>query len=381
MEHTEPPDLAESTQSWSESSSGSWLESWSESSSESSSWFTEDYEDFLCERSDVRRFRGALEPAVFWSVAVVGLVGNLLVLWVYLWRGRGVCGGRGLKALTHLYLLHLCAADLLFLLTLPLWAHQSTAGWTLGPGLCKLTAATYKLNLFSVSLFLACIAVDRYVVIVHATAALNSQRRRRRWARAVSVSVWLLALLLAAPELAFATAMPQDDGHMTCRTVYPAHWGRAAKATALSLQVSVGFFVPLVVMGGCYAVIGRRLLMTHSFHRHRPLLVVMAIVLVFIITQLPHNGVLIAELWDSQAASLSCDQRKFLDKTGLVLQALAFAHPALNPFLYALIGRRFRQEVMSLLPRSSMQKKKVFLSSKSRPRTLSDSDTSQGLSL
>uniref|UniRef100_A0A3B3ZI82 G-protein coupled receptors family 1 profile domain-containing protein n=1 Tax=Periophthalmus magnuspinnatus TaxID=409849 RepID=A0A3B3ZI82_9GOBI len=353
----------------------SWTSSWSTEDP-----FTEDYDGLMCERSEVLQFRAGLEPVLFWTVAVLGLAGNLLVLWVYLWRGRGVCGGRGLKALTHLYLLHLCAADLFFLLTLPLWAHQSTEGWTLGAPLCKVTAAMYKVNLFSVSLFLACIAVDRYVVIVHPTAALNSQRQRRNWARGISVSVWLLALLLATPELAFATVTAQDD-HMTCRTQYPAHWGRVGKATALSLQVSLGFFVPLVVMAGCYLVIGRRLLMTHTFHKHRPLLVIMAIVLVFIITQLPHNCVLITEIWDAHTTSLNCADRKVLDKTGLVLQAVAFSHPALNPFLYALIGRRFRQELMSLLPRSSTQKKNISLSFKNRPRTLSDSETSQGLSL
>lgn len=249
------------------------------------------------------------------------------------------------------------------------------------------------MNLFSVSLFLACIAVDRYVVIVHPTAALNSQSRRRNWARGVSISVWLLALLLATPELAFATATAQDD-HMTCRMLFPSHWGPVAKATALSLQVSVGFFVPLVVMGGCYAVIGRRLLMTRTFHRHRPLLLVVAIVVVFIVTQLPHTCVLIAEIWDAWSGALrDCGSRLVLDRTGLVLRALAYCHPALNPFLYALIGRRFRQEVMSLLPWLGPQKKdflpktppqirvRTLTGSGTKSRTISDSETSQGLSL
>ncbi|CAL1580782.1 unnamed protein product [Knipowitschia caucasica] len=368
MDHTEAPD----PETW----STPWLTPWSDPWSGSGSGPTEDYELLFCDRSPVRSFRTALEPALFWTVAAVGLMGNLLVLWVYLCRGRGLCKGRGL---THLYLLHLCAADLLFLLTLPLWAQSGTAGWIYGEALCKATTAVYKVNLFSVSLFLACISVDRYVVIVHPTVALNSQMRRQRWARIVSVSMWLLAVILAAPELAFTTVIEQD-GLMTCRTLFPAYWGRIVKATVLSLQVAVGFFLPLVVMAVCYAVIGRRLLLTRTFHKHRPLVVVMAIVLVFIVTQLPHSCVLIAEIWDAHSAALTdCETRKVLDKAGLVLRALAYSHPALNPFLYALIGRRFRQEVSMLLQRSGFRKK-VFLS-KPRPRTLSDCDTSQGLSL
>lgn len=372
MNHTESPDL-------------SWSWSWS------SSWTTEepledqDYDSLMCERSSVLALRARLEPPLFWTTAVLGLSGNFLVLWVFLPRGRG------LKALTHLFLLHLCFADLLFLLTLPLWAEQGTAGWRHGAALCKITHAVCKINLFSVSLFLACIAVDRYVVIVHPTAALNGQRRRRGVACGVGVAVWVLALALAAPELAFATAVTaQQDDHVTCRMLYPAHWGPVAKATTLGLQVSVGFFLPLVVMVICYAVIGRRLLTTRSFHRHRPLLVVMAIVVVFVLTQLPHTCVLIIEMVDSLWSVLGCSARLGLDRSGLVLRALAYVHPALNPLLYALIGRRFRQELTSLLQR----KKRDFLSkapppvrartwtgSGTKSRTLSDSESSQGLSL
>lgn len=337
---------------------------------------TEDYDSLMCDRSGALWFRSRLEPPLFWATAVLGLGGNMLVLWIYLFRRRG------LKTITHLYLLHLSLADLLFLLSLPLWALEARSGWVYGPVLCKLNATIYKVNLFAVALFLACVAVDRYVVIVHSKTALNSQKQRRTWARAISISVWLLALLLATPELAFATTTTTLDEHMICRTVFPVRWGRIAKAMALSIQVSVGFCVPLVVMAICYAVIGWRLLKTHSFQKHRPLLVVMAIVVAFVVTQLPYNIVLITEIWDAHSAALTdCDRRKNLDKTGQILKSLAYSHAAMNPFLYALIGQRFRQEVMSLIQRTTQQKKNHILSSKTRTRTLSDSDTSQALSL
>lgn len=370
MNHTEPPDLPES---W----------SWPWSTEDPLEYPYQDYDSLMCERSSVGALRARVEPPLFWITAALGLSGNILVLWVYLPRGRG------LKVLTHLFLLQLCFADMLFLLILPLWAEQGTAGWSYGPAACKITHCFYKINLFSVSLFLACIAVDRYVVIVHPTAALNGQKRRRGVACAVSVAVWVLALALAAPELAFATTALQED-HVTCRMVYPAHWGPIAKATTLGLQVSVGFFVPLVVMVICYAVIGRRLLLTRSFHRQRPLLVVAAIMVAFVVTQLPHTCVLIAEMVDSQWSVLDCPARLGLDQSGLVLRALAYVHPALNPFLYALIGRRFRQELTSLLQRKRRDllsktpppvRVRTWTGSGTKSRTLSDSETSQGLSL
>ncbi len=49
-------------------------------------------------------------------IVLVGGVGNLVVVWIYLnFRRR-------LKTMTDVYLLNLAVADLLFLVTLPLWA-------------------------------------------------------------------------------------------------------------------------------------------------------------------------------------------------------------------------------------------------------------------
>ncbi|XP_059200658.1 C-C chemokine receptor type 9a [Centropristis striata] len=341
----------------------------------------DDYDDLMCDRASVRVFRGRYEPPLFWLIALVGGVGNLAVVWIYTnFRRR-------LKTMTDVYLLNLAVADLLFLVTLPLWAAEAWQGtWSFGSPLCKTTSALYKVNLFSSMMLLTCISVDRYVVIVQSTKAQNSQVERRRCSRLVCLGVWLLALLLATPELVFATKEESKD---YCQMVYPSHLGNRTKVLVLSLQVSMGFCLPFLVMAFCYSVIFAKLLRTRNFQKHKAMRVILAVVVVFIVSQLPYNGMLVFEAAQAYRMTVTdCEELKRLDVVGQVLKSLAYLHACLNPFLYAFVGDRFRRDVLQLLRgcrcRTTASKKPLkFRSplSSTRASVMSDSDTSQALSL
>lgn len=344
----------------------------------------QDYDNLYCDRSSSRMFRGHFEPPLFWIIAVVGGVGNLAVVWIYLnFRRR-------LKTMTDVYLLNLAVADLLFLVTLPLWAAEASQDcWSFGSALCKLNSALYKVNLFSSMLLLTCISVDRYVVIVKTTKAQNSKVERRRWSRVVCVGVWLLALLLATPELVFAT-VTEMDAQVNCRLVYPPHMGNRTKILVLSLQVSMGFCVPFIVMVFCYSIIIAKLLKTRNFQKHKAMRVILAVVAVFVVSQLPYAGVLVMQAAQASDMTMTdCEAWNRFDKVGQVLKCLAYMHACLNPFLYAFVGERFRRDVMQLLRVCSCQPANQSPLNKScrspwsstRASVVSDSDTSQALSL
>ncbi|TMS10007.1 C-C chemokine receptor type 9a [Larimichthys crocea] len=342
-----------------------------------------DYSDLMCDRESVREFRSRYEPPLFWMIALVGGAGNLAVVWIYLnFRRR-------LKTMTDVYLLNLAVADLLFLITLPLWAVEASRGWSFGSGLCKVNSALYKVNLFSSMLLLTCISVDRYVVIVQTTKAQNSQLERRRCSRLVCLGVWLLALLLATPELVFATTAGANSKQY-CRMVFPPHLGNRTKILVLSLQVSMGFCLPFIVMAFCYSVIVAKLLKTRNFQKHKAMRVILAVVVVFVVSQLPYNGVLVMEAVQASNMTITdCDAIKRFDKAGQVLKSLAYMHACLNPFLYVFVGVRFRHDVLQLLracrcqPANKNQLSKSCRSplSSTRASVMSDSDTSQALSL
>ncbi|KAM9718953.1 C-C chemokine receptor type 9-like [Menidia menidia] len=350
-----------------------------------------DYEvpDLLCDRSAGRLLRRRLEPPLFLLVALLGGLGNLAVVRLHLRRrGRGA---------TELYLLQLAAADLLFLASLPLWAAEAAAGWRFGAALCRVNAALYKVNLFSGALLLAAISVDRYVVIVRGARGPGRRQRLQR-GRLVCAAVWLLALVLATPELAFARVAPQgwaadgggdgdgDAGALVCRLMPPPGLGNRTKVLVLALQAGAGCCLPALVMALCYGRVAATLLRSRGFQKHRALRVLAALVAAFLLTQLPFNGVLVlrAAAAAGQTAP-GCAAQQALDRLHTLLRGVAYLHACLNPLLYAFLGRRFRRELLQLLPRACRRRPAAGVgggkAAGGRSRSSSYSETSQALSL
>lgn len=304
----------------------------------------------------------------------------MAVVWIYLnFRRR-------LKTMTDVYLLNLAVADLLFLVTLPFWAAEASSGWSFGSILCKVNASVYKVNLFSSMLLLACISVDRYVVIVQTTKAHNSQVERRRCSTVVCVGVWLVAALLAIPELLFATP-DEVEGQQYCRMVFPSELGNRNKIVTISLQVTMGFCLPFIVMAFCYSVIIAKLLKTRNFQKHKALKVILAVVVAFVTSQLPYNSVLVGQAARvNNTTAGDCEKMIRFDMAEQVLKGVAYTHAGLNPLLYAFLGVRFRRDLLQLLRNCRhRQAHKVQFSkshrSSTRPSVMSDSETSQALSL
>ncbi|XP_067108918.1 C-C chemokine receptor type 9a [Osmerus mordax] len=338
----------------------------------------DDYEDnFMCDKSSVREFRGYYEPPLYWTIVILGGLGNLTVIWIYLhFRQR-------LKTMTDMYLLNLAVADLLFLGTLPFWASEATDGWGFGAGLCKVTSAFYKINLFSSMFLLTCISIDRYVVIVLPTWAQNSKTERLMYSKMVCASVWLLAVALAIPEFLFATSKPQDGSHY-CTMVYEDNKGNQTKIMVLVLQICMGFCLPFLIMILCYAQIIRTLLKTRNFQKHKALRVILVVVAVFVLSQLPYNSVLVVEATQATNITMTnCEAAKQFDMAGQMMKSLAYTHACLNPFLYAFVGVRFRRDVIKLL-RSyccCWHTKLIKKGGHMRSSVMSDTDTTQALSL
>uniref|UniRef100_A0A673APS3 Chemokine (C-C motif) receptor 9a n=1 Tax=Sphaeramia orbicularis TaxID=375764 RepID=A0A673APS3_9TELE len=286
-----------------------------------------------------------------------GGVGNLAVVWIYLHFQRR------LKTMTDVYLLNLAVADLLFLVTLPLWAAEALHGWNFGSTLCKLNSALYKVNLFSSMLLLTCISVDRYVVIVQTTKAQNTRAERRRCSRLVCLA------------LIFATTTPTEE---FCTAAWvPSSRGNLTKIATLSLQVTMGFCLPFIIMAFCYS---------HRGHAAQNAQLPEAKAWCHPgggggvrISQLPYNAVLVVEAAQASNMTLTdCEQLRRFDITGQVLKSL----PTLTPVsTLPLRLRGVRFPVIPLAAKSPSGKSSRSPLSSARTSVMSDCDTSQALSL
>ncbi|KAL4660519.1 C-C chemokine receptor type 7-like isoform X1 [Arapaima gigas] len=301
---------------------------------------TDQYSDFtdipveICESSRSQELTiKAVQMCIFSVVFLVGLLGNLLVIATFVLYRR-----LRLRCMTDVFLLHLAMSDLLLLLTLPFQASDTVLDhWELGNILCKVTRGLYTINTYSGLLLLACISVDRYVVIVQTRAALRIRRCRLLYSSLVAAFVWLTSGLLSLPEIISVDV----DMNQQCR--YQAKWN--VKKVTWATQIA-GFCLPFLAMLVCYSLIGRTLLRGQSWRRQRTLRLLLVLVLVFLVFQLPYTVVLSVKI---AGPAKTCEQWKTTLIAEYVTCSLAYTRCCLNPLLYALVGVRFRSDVLKLL--------------------------------
>ncbi|XP_019725049.1 atypical chemokine receptor 4b [Hippocampus comes] len=302
------------------------------------------YEHSVCDKEAVRSFAGVFLPVIYSLALVVGMAGNTLVVAVYASRSR-------LRTLTDVCILNLAASDLLLLVTLPFWAADAVHGWRLGPAACKLTSFLYGANFSCGMLLLACISVDRYRAVARRSG--RGPRARRQWILVCS-ALWGLAIFLGLPELIFST-VKHSHHRMYCTAVYPPSMGRPAKAALELLEVILRFAIPFLVMVACYCSVGRALSRAPGLRRDkkwRALRVLLAVVAVFLLTQLPYNVVKLCRALDVIYMLVTdCEVSKGLDHAVQVTESLALTHACINPLLYAFIGSSFKGHVLKTAKR------------------------------
>ncbi|XP_038241657.1 C-C chemokine receptor type 10 [Dermochelys coriacea] len=296
----------------------------------------------MCEKGPVQDFARTYQPAAYLLLSLLGVAGNGLVLLTH-------ARYRQARSVTDVCLLHLAVADLLLMLTsLPFAVAGVLQGWPLGTNACQTLQGFYALNFYSGFLFLTCISVDRYMTIVRAQVACRLRPRARCYGWLATGLAWLLSTLLALPQFVYSQAK-QYQGRELCRVLFPASISKAARGATNLAQVILGFMLPFLVMASCYMAVARTLLAARSFQRHKALRVVLALVLVFVVLQLPYSLVVLLDTADMLGSrEMSCAQSRHKDLALVVTNGLAFARCCLNPVLYAFVGVRFRKELWLL---------------------------------
>ncbi|XP_020832283.1 C-X-C chemokine receptor type 3 [Phascolarctos cinereus] len=282
----------------------------------------------------------AFLPTLYSLLFFFGLLGNGAVAAVLLRQHRALSG-------TDTFLLHLALADMLLVLTLPLWAVEAAWEWVFGSGLCKVAGALFKINFYAGAFLLACISFDRYLNIVHATQLYRRGPGTR--VTLTCVIVWGLCLLLAFPDLLFLSAQHEPRLNATrCLYTFP-----QTGHTALNiLQLLAGFLLPLLIMAYCYTHILLVLLGSRGQRRLRAMRVVVTVVVAFALCWTPyHLAMLVDILIDLNAVSRDCEWESQLDVAKSITSGLGFVHCCLNPLLYAFVGVKFRGQMRTLLGR------------------------------
>lgn len=274
-----------------------------------------------------KRIIDIFQTCAFCLIFLLGVTGNCLVIATFALYRR-----LRLRSTTDIFLFHLALADLLLLLLLPLKVADNLSQ-NLPESFQKAMRAFHAINTYSGLLLLACISIDRYMVVVRAQEMLRLRSQIHTVGNSAAAGVWLLAVLLSLPEILFAWYYKRDC--LSCEQV---------KVVTKGILIAV-FCLTLLIMVVCYTVIARVLCESHThrrgkqWQRQRTLRLMVVLVLVFLAFQLPYTVVLFLKM-----------ARPFCK---LMLEystcTLAYTRCCLNPILYALVGVRFRTDVSHLL--------------------------------
>nr|XP_033786313.1 C-X-C chemokine receptor type 6 [Geotrypetes seraphini] len=272
-------------------------------------------------------------PCMYSFTFVFGLVGNSLVLAIYIFYEK-------LKKLTDVFLVNLATADILFLCTLPFLAYDAANQWIFGLFMCKILRGLYAVNLYTSMLTLTCITVDRYIAIAQATRMHRFQGKQLALGLGICTAVWVVSVIIATPQFIFNKQFTIDN-KVKC---YPQYNPPHLQLMVNGLQMTFGFILPLLAMIVCYVIIINTIIHAKGLRKYKSLKIIFMVVAVFIATQLPYNTVTLISTIDP-AANMHLDFIRALTIT----ETIAYLHGCLNPVLYFFIGVKFRKNLVKIL--------------------------------
>lgn len=306
--------------------------------------YSGDY-DTICDKEELglQSFYTVFLTVLYSVIFLLGIAGNGLMITVLLTRWRQL-------RITEIYLLHLALADLMLIFMLPFDAVNNVTGWIFGQFLCMLRGVLMNLNILCGSFLLACIGFDRYLAIVHAIPSMQS--RRPRVVHLTCMALWLLCLGLSAPHAVFLTvARDTNSSQLSCN--YHRYEIKANDWVVTNRFLHhVCFFVPLAAMSYCYTALIITLRKSQkSQSKKAAIRLALLVTLVFCVCWLPYNVTLVIEnMVNFEVFTYnSCDSFILLQPVLTVTKSLGISHCCLNPFLYAFVGVRFRNELIQLL--------------------------------
>ncbi|XP_033507215.1 chemokine XC receptor 1-like [Epinephelus lanceolatus] len=297
--------------------------------------YTDDYEDELCDKTNVMQF-GAIFTSVFFSIVVIlSLFGNILVIVI-------LAKFENLRSLTNTFILNLAVSDLFFTAGLPFWAYSHVHGWTLGEPACITVTFVFYVGFYSSLILLMLMTVHRYVAVMNPLSDIVSTTGC--YSILACLIIWVVSISIAIPGIIF-TKVVQD------------HCVSAKSLLGIYLQNAL-FLLNSVVFLFCYSQIMCRLLRpTAQRRRRRTLKLIFTLMVVFFVGWAPYNVVIFLRsfyYWpkppaDSKTVARRCSESDPLDYAFYVSRFFAFSHCCLNPVFYVFVGVKFKNHLKKML--------------------------------
>ncbi|KAI7804432.1 putative psychosine receptor [Triplophysa rosa] len=175
---------------------------------------------------------------LYLAVIVLGIPSNVFFLFVS-------CQHIRQKNELGVYLFNLALSDLLFIACLPVWVQFTLSDeWLHGEAACTVCVFLLFTNFYTSAVLLSCIAVDRYLAVVHPLKFCTF--RKRKMAVTVSVTAWIFTAVFNA--ITVSPDSVYDEKNLICLDVLPLP--KMQRRVNIARFV-VGFLIPSAVVGFC----------------------------------------------------------------------------------------------------------------------------------
>ncbi|XP_066301850.1 G-protein coupled receptor 54-like [Branchiostoma lanceolatum] len=305
-------------------------------------------------------------PIVFALICVVGLAGNLLVIYV-VWKYERM------KSVTNYYIVNLAVADVSFLICcVPFSAAGfATTSWHYGPFMCKFVFYFMQVTTMATCLTLAALSIDRYVAIVHPVSSLD--RRTPTLAMAISGGIWIGSFLLSVP-VAIYTQLVEGFWYgpqVYCQEQWPS---QQAELGYNIYTVLISYVIPLLISATSHTLIVCSLYNNSvqpvqnqqneelALRKKKKVTRMVAVVVT-----------LFAACWLPNHLINLCSQLKLVHLgydiycMKIAALCLSYANSAANPFVYGFMGQNFRKSFKKAFPRCFHQNRVAVIPDGARP--------------
>uniref|UniRef100_A0A3Q3FIU6 KISS1 receptor b n=1 Tax=Labrus bergylta TaxID=56723 RepID=A0A3Q3FIU6_9LABR len=294
----------------------------------------------LCNKSTVLGGQGPpvlvdawLVPTFFGLIMLVGLVGNSLVIHV-------VTKHQQMKTVTNFYIVNLATTDILFLVCcVPFTATlYPLPSWIFGEFMCRLVNYLQQVTAQATCITLSAMSVDRCYVTLYPLQSLR--HRTPRMALAISVSIWIGALLLSIPVAVYQRL---EDGYWFgpqtyCSEVFPsAHLQRAF----IIYSFLAVYLLPLLTITACYAFMLKRMGQPSCTLLQVSRMVVVMVAL-FLICWGPIQICILLQAFGLRSYVLY--------KLKIWGHCMSYSNSSVNPVVYAFMGNNFRKAFKQAFP-------------------------------
>eukprot|EP00062_Callorhinchus_milii_P013694 gi/632962049/ref/XP_007897095.1/ PREDICTED: proteinase-activated receptor 3-like [Callorhinchus milii] len=297
-------------------------------------------------------------PYLYLAIFTIGLPANALAFWVLFSKIK--------RLPSTIFFLNLALADLLLMLALPLKISYHLLGndWLFGEAMCRVSSVIFYANVYSSILLLTCVAVDRYLAVVH--PFFSKELRTRSFAWFLCGVSWALVLFAMLPYYVTQQSYPIAELNITtCNEFLPSTVLANYFDNYTVGLVVFGFVLPCLIIVFCYVCVIRILVLNRENYT-QVIKVTLLVLLVFLMCLTPGQVFLLIQIYTN-----NIDFYKYF----LIFQILSTFNSCIDPFIYYYASSEFRAKLKGAI--STNQKGSVQVSSKTKLSMLQTNSSSQ----